>query len=129
MHIGIVNKTRYDDLRKPMKQISFTVKNIGGNLLEKQFTIVKRNFKSSTKHLFLDSIIPVDELIAKPSTALEPLNSLIYECHPFARIPVCEKLQQLEDVVGCKVLHFINNEDQEVLGYKTLRCKRHSNFL
>ena len=129
MHIGIVNKTRYDDLRKPMKQISFTVKNMGGNLLEKQFTIVKRNFRSSTKRLFLDSIIPVDELIAKPSTALEPLNSLIYECHPFARIPVCEKLQQLEDVVGCKVLHFINNEDQEVLGYKTLRCKRHSNFL
>ena len=24
------------------------------------------------------------------------------------------------DVVGCKVLHFINNEDQEGLGYKTL---------
>ena len=23
-------------------------------------------------------------------------------------------------VIGCKVLHFINNEDQEVLGYKTL---------
>jgi len=24
------------------------------------------------------------------------------------------------DVVGYKVLHFINNEDQEALGYKTL---------
>ena len=24
-------------------------------------------------------------------------------------------------VVGCKVFHFINNEDQEVLGYKTQR--------
>ena len=24
------------------------------------------------------------------------------------------------DVVGCKVLHFINNEDHEALGYKTL---------
>ena len=24
-------------------------------------------------------------------------------------------------VVDCKVLHFINNEDQETLGYKTLR--------
>ena len=24
------------------------------------------------------------------------------------------------DVVGCNVLHFINNEDQEALGYKTL---------
>ena len=26
----------------------------------------------------------------------------------------------LNDVVGCKVLHFINNEDQEAFGYKTL---------
>jgi len=26
----------------------------------------------------------------------------------------------LNDVVGCKVLHFINNEDYEALGYKTL---------
>ena len=25
-------------------------------------------------------------------------------------------------VVGCKTLHFINDEDQEPLGYKTLRC-------
>ena len=32
MHSGIVNKTRYDDPRKLMKQISFTVKNLGGNL-------------------------------------------------------------------------------------------------
>ena len=24
-------------------------------------------------------------------------------------------------VVSCKVLHFINDEDQEALGYKTLR--------
>ena len=28
---------------------------------------------------------------------------------------------QLEEDVDCKVLHFINNEDQEALGYKTLR--------
>ena len=62
---GKINKTRYDNPEKLMKQISFTVKNIGGNLPEKQFTIVKRNFRSSTKHLFLDSIIPVDELTAK----------------------------------------------------------------
>ena len=45
-----------------MKPTSFTVKNLGGNLPEKQFTIVKRNFKSSTKLLSLDSAIPVDEL-------------------------------------------------------------------
>ena len=50
MHNGKVNKTRYDDLRKPMKQTSFTVKKSwGGNLPEKKSTIVKRNFKSSTK--------------------------------------------------------------------------------
>ena len=46
-----INKTRYDDLGKPMKQTSFTVKNLGGNFLEKQSTIVKRSFKSSTKPL------------------------------------------------------------------------------
>ena len=62
---GKRNKTRYDDPRKPMKQTSFTVKNLGGNLPEKQFTIVKRSFRSSTKPLSLDSIIPVDKLIAE----------------------------------------------------------------
>ena len=65
MHNGKLNKTRYDDLGKPMKQTSFIVKNLGGNLPEKQFTIVKRSFRSSTKHLFLDSTISVDELTAK----------------------------------------------------------------
>ena len=60
-----INKTRYDDQGKPMKQTSFTVKNLGGNLPEKQFTIVKRSFKFSTKPLSLDSIIPIDELIAE----------------------------------------------------------------
>ena len=51
--------------RKLMKQTSFTVKNLGGNLLEKQSTIVKRSFRSSTKHLSLDSTIPIDELTAE----------------------------------------------------------------
>ena len=46
-----------------MKQTRFTVKNLGGNLPEKQFTIVKRSFRSSTKSLSLNSTIPVDELI------------------------------------------------------------------
>ena len=62
---GKINKIRYDDLGKPMKQTSFIVKNLGENLLEKQFTIVKRSFRSSTKPLSLDSIIPIDELIAE----------------------------------------------------------------
>ena len=56
---------KYDDLRKLMKQISFTIKNLGENLSEKQFTIIKRSFRSSTKHLSLDSTIPIDELIAE----------------------------------------------------------------
>ena len=62
---GKINKTRYNDLAKPMKQTSFTVKNLGGNLPEKQFIIVKRSLRSSTKPLSLDSTIPVDELTAE----------------------------------------------------------------
>ena len=65
MHNGRVNKTRYDDPGKLMKQTSFTVKNLGGNLPEKQFTIVKRNFRFCTKFLSLDSTILVDELKAE----------------------------------------------------------------
>ena len=59
---GKINKTRYDDPGKPMKQTSFTVQNLGGNLPEKQSTIVKRSFRSSTKPLSLDFTIPIDEL-------------------------------------------------------------------
>ena len=65
MHIGKMNKIRYDDSGKPMKQTSFIVKNLGGNLPEKQSTIIKRNFRSSTKLLSLDSTILVDELTAE----------------------------------------------------------------
>ena len=35
----------------------------------------------------------------------------------------------LKKVVGYKYLHFINNEDQEVFGYKTQIHKRRNNFL
>ena len=62
MHNGKINKTIYDDLGKPMKQTSFTIKNLGGNLPKTQFTIVKRSFRSSTKPLSLDFTIPIDEL-------------------------------------------------------------------
>ena len=62
MNSGKVNKIRYDDLGKPMKPTNFTVKNLGGNLPEKQFTIVKKSFRSNTKPLSLNSTIPVDEL-------------------------------------------------------------------
>ena len=60
-----INKATYDDPGKPMKQTSFTVKNLGGNFPEKQFTIVKRSFRSCTKPLSLDSTVPVDELTAE----------------------------------------------------------------
>ena len=57
---GKVNKTRYDDLGKPIKQTHFTVKNLGVNLPKNQSTIIKRSFRSSTKPLSLDFIISVD---------------------------------------------------------------------
>ena len=62
MHSRIVNKTRYDDPEKSMKQTSFTVKNLGGNLPKRQSIIVKRSFKSSTKPLSIDFTNLVDEL-------------------------------------------------------------------
>ena len=62
MHNGKVNKTRYDDLGKLMKQTSFTVKNLGENLPKRQSTIIKRSFRFSTKPLSLNSTILVDEL-------------------------------------------------------------------
>ena len=65
MYSGIVNKTRYDDLGKPIKQTSLIVKNLGGNLPKKQSIIIKRSFRSSTKPLSLDSTIPIDELTTK----------------------------------------------------------------
>ena len=57
MHSRKLKKTRYDDSGKPMKQTSFTVKILGGNLPKKQSTIVKRSFRSRTKSLSLDSTI------------------------------------------------------------------------
>ena len=54
-----------DDPGKPIKQTSFTIKNLGGSLPEKQSTIIKRNFRSSAKPLSLDSTIPVDKLTAE----------------------------------------------------------------
>ena len=65
MHNRKLNKTRYDDPGKPIKQTSFTVKNLGGNLPEKQSTIIKRSFRSNTKPLSLDFTIFVDELTAE----------------------------------------------------------------
>ena len=61
MHSEKIHKTRNDDPGKPMKQTSFTIKNLGGNFPEKQSTIEKRSFRCCTKPLSLGSTIPVDE--------------------------------------------------------------------
>ena len=117
-----------------MKQTSFTVKNLGGNLPVKQFTIVKRSFRSSTKPLSLDSTIPVDELTLETFYHFRTselfniwtppfLYESQYVTNQWCTAPSTWLTHQLEEDVGCKVLHFINNEDQEVLGYKTLRHK------
>ena len=117
-----------------MKQTSFTVKNLRGNLPEKQFTIVKRSFRSSTKPLSLDSTIPVEELIAETFYHFRTselfniwtppfLHGSQYMTNQWCTAPSMWLTHQLEEDDGCKVLHFINNEDQEVLGYKTLWCK------
>ena len=119
-----------------MKPTSFTVKNLGGNLPKKQFTIVKRSFRSSTKLLSLDFTITVDELTVETFYRFRTselfniwtppflLHGSQYVTNSFAWIPVRDSLTNLRRKhVGCKVLHFINNEDQEALGYKTLRSK------
>ena len=41
-----INKAIYNDPGKPMKQTSFTVKNLERNFLNKQSTIVNKSFKS-----------------------------------------------------------------------------------
>ena len=139
MHNRKLNKIRYDNLEKPMKQTSFTVKNLGGNLPEKQSTIVKRSFRSSTKLLSLDSTISVDELIAETFYRFRTselfnvwtppfLHGFQYITNQWCTAPSTWLTHQLEEDVGCKVLHFNNNEDQETLGYKTLKRKRRCNF-
>ena len=65
-----------------MKQTSFTVKNLGGNLPEKQSTIVKRSFRYSTKPLSLDFTIPIDELTAETFYCFRTSELSIYERHP-----------------------------------------------
>ena len=74
----------------------------------------------------------------KPSTASEPLNSSTYERHllhgsPYLTSQWCMApstwlTHQLEEDVGCKVPHFINNEDQEVAWSQNPMVYKHSNF-
>ena len=130
-----INKTRYDDPGKPMKQTSFTIKkNLGENLPKKQSIIVNKSFRSSTKLLSLNFTIPVDELIAKIFYRFRTSELFNIWTPPFLHRSQymtnqwCTTLSmwlthQLEENVGYKVLHFTNNENQEALGYKTLRRK------
>ena len=41
---GKINKTRYDDPGKPMKQTSFTIKKLGGKPFRKEFNYSKEKF-------------------------------------------------------------------------------------
>ena len=45
MHNRIVNKTRYDDLEKLMKQTSFTIKKHGGQPSQKAIHYNKEKFQ------------------------------------------------------------------------------------
>ena len=52
------------------------------------------------------------------------LHGSQFVTNSFARIPVRDSPTNLRKKnVSCRVLHFINNEDREALGYKTLRRK------
>ena len=83
MHSGIVYKTRYDDLGKSMKETSFTVKTLGGNLPKKQSIKIKKSFKSSTNPLSLNSTILVDELTSEPFYCFKTSElSNIWMLHP-----------------------------------------------
>ena len=117
-----------------MKQTSFTKKKLGGNLPKKQSTIVKRSFRSSTKPLSLNSIILINELTTETFYRFRTSELFNIWTPPFSHgsqhmtnqwytAPSTWLTHQLEEDVGWKILHFINNEDQEALGYKTLRRK------
>ena len=136
-----INKTRYDNPGKPMKQISFTIKNLEGNLPKKQSTIVKRSFRSSTKPLSLDSTIPLDEVTTETFYRFRTfelfniwtppflLHGSQYVTNSFARILIRDSLTNLRKKnVGYKVLHFINNLDQEALGLQNTKAQKRSSF-
>ena len=107
-----------------MFRVLLTVKNLGGNLFEKKSTIIKRSFKFSTKHLSLDSTIPIDELLVETFYRFKTSELFnIQMSHFLCTDPSTWLTHQPEEDVGCKFLHFINNEDQKALGYKIIRHK------
>ena len=104
------------------------------NIPEKQSIIVKRSFRFSTKPLSLNSTIPIDELTTEIFYRFRTselfniwtppfLHGSQHVTNQWCTTPNTWLTHQLKEDVGCKVFHFINNEDQEALGYKTLRRK------
>ena len=108
-----------------MKQTSFIVKNLEGNLPKKQSTIVKRSFRSSTKLLSLDSTIPVNELTTEIFYRFRTFKLFNIWTPPFllhgsqyvTNSPTWRRL------LAANFFTSSTNEDQETLGYKTLRRK------
>ena len=104
--------TWLNPLHKSQYVTSFTVKNLGGNLPEKKFTIVKRNFRSSTKHLSLNSTIFVDELTTETFYCFRTselfniwmppflLHGSQYVTNFFARISVRDSLTNLKKMLA-----------------------------
>ena len=131
--------SQYDDPGKPMKQTSFTVKNLEGNIPKNQFTIVKRSFKSSTKLLSLDSTIPVDKFTTETFYrfrtselfniwTLSFLHESQYVTNQWCMAPSTWLTHQLEEDVGCKVLHFINKWRSRSTWLQNPKAQRHNNF-
>ena len=84
---GKINKTGYDDPGKPMKPTGFTVKKLGENFL-KSNPLQKREVSDLVQNPCPQTLKSLQmNLQQKPSTASEPLNSSIYERHPFCTDP------------------------------------------
>ena len=117
-----------------MKQTSFTVKNLRGNLPEKQFTIVKRSFRSSTKPLSLDSTIPVEELIAETFYHFRTselfniwtppfLHGSQYVTNQWCTAPSMWLTHQLEEDCWLQSFSLYQQWRSRSTCHKTLRCK------
>ena len=102
-----------------MKQTSFIIKKPGR---KPSWKVVKRNFRSNTKLLSLESTIPVDELTAETFYRFRTseffniwtphfLHESQYVTKQRCTAPSTWLTYQLEEDVGYKVLHFINKED------------------
>ena len=125
---GKINKTRYDDPGKSIKQTSFTVKILGGNLPKKQSTIVKRSFKSSTKLLSVDSTILVDELITETFYHFRTSELFNNEYHPFCTDPSMWLTHQLEKDCWLQIFSLHQQWRSRSTWLQNLKAQRCSSF-